>query len=137
MGFTSGSRLTLTPADNLGELSPEDRARYIRFWRRFKLLDTLGWAGIGMFVLRALLGAHLRGSGWNYFSLAGLALVALTAVLIRLLPCPRCGVKFWGGLLTLLPRAPGIPSGLGCFYIGKCWGCDLSRKELSDLAKYE
>ena len=137
MGLASDSRLPSAPGDSLGELSSEGRARYIRFWRRFKLLDTLGWAGIGMFVLPGLLGAHLRGSGWNYFSFTGLALAVVTAVLIRLLSCPRCGVKFWGGLLTLLPRAPGTPSGLGYFYIGKCWGCGLSRKELSDLAKYE
>lgn len=137
LGFTSDSRLTSAPDDCLGELNQEERGRYLRFWRMFKLLDTLGWVGLGTLVFVGLLVAHLRGGGWTYFSFAGLALVAVTAIWIRLLPCPRCGVKFWGGLLTLLPRAPGMPRGLGPFYIGKCWGCGLSRKQLSDLAKYE
>jgi hypothetical protein len=137
LGFASDSRLSSAPDDSLGDLSPEERGRYLRFWRRFKMLDTLGWVGLGILVFVGLLGAHLPGNGWRYFSLTWLALVAVTAIWIRLLPCPRCGVKFWGGLLTLLPRAPGMPPGLGPFYIGKCWGCDLSRKQLSDLAKYE
>jgi len=108
------------PDDSLGELSHEERERYVRFWLRFKLLDTLGWLGLGMILFPSLLRTHLHGLGWWYFSLTGLILTVVTAIWIRLLHCPRCGVQFWGGLLTLLPRAPGIPSELGPFHIRKC-----------------
>jgi hypothetical protein len=36
MGFASDSRPTSTPADNLGELSSEERAGYISGWNYFQ-----------------------------------------------------------------------------------------------------
>ena len=137
MEFDSDQRAASSAEDLLRELSAEDRERYVRFWHRFSLLDRLGWLGLVILALPVLLDARFHQSYWRQISLTGLVLLVVSAIWIRLLHCPRCGVQFWGGLLTLLPRTPGVPWELGAFYVGKCWGCDLSRKQLSTLAKYE
>ena len=95
LGFAFNSRLASTRDDSLGELGVEERERYLRFWRNFRLLDRLGWLGFVTFALPYLLGPYLHWSGWRQVSLTGGGVTVVTAVLIRLLHCPRCGVQFW------------------------------------------
>jgi len=131
--ITWSFRESATPAVRPEELSillsPEERERYVRWWRKFRLLENATWLGwvivalgfLGFSCLRwkSLL-AVLVGSGF----LLGLG----STLWIWVLYCPRCGAmlferKVYGLLLFFTP-----------LWFRLCTKCGLSRRQLSDLA---
>lgn len=121
-------------------LTPEERDRYVRWWRGFRLLENIawiGWAGLalGYLALRFLAFADLR---WRVLSSVvlgcGLLLGFGATVWIWVLYCPRCGAMLGnrGGYRPLTgPLMLVTP-----FWFRLCTKCGLKRRQLSDLASY-
>jgi len=110
----------------LSDLAPAEREHYLAWWRKFKMLDLLNWLGIGV-GFGGYFGHRYYASGsWERIAIAGFALVLVTRVWMRALICPRCGATFSGGLITVIKRFS---------FLDKCYGCDLSRRELAALER--
>ncbi len=105
-------------------VTAEERDRYLAWWQKFKILDRLNWFGTGLFTLSLLVSRYRRSSEWEYCGLVGLAIFLASKIWLHVLICPRCGVTYSGGLITVVQRF---------FFFNKCYGCDLSQRELRAL----
>ncbi|MFZ0800921.1 MAG: hypothetical protein WBQ09_18390 [Terriglobales bacterium] len=110
----------------MDDLTPQERAKYRTFWAKFKTLERLQIGSLFLaFVFPLMLprvDASVHGR-WIVAVLLGIFLV--THVWLYNLDCPRCSAKFSGGLIALLLRVN---------YPWKCYGCDLSRRELKQAS---
>ena len=110
----------------LGDLTPGERTRYLAWWGKVKLLDRLEWAGYAL-LLGSYLGSRYRPHrDWYSLALLGFVPVFAMRIWLRVLICPHCGATYSGGLITLLQRFSSL---------SKCYGCDLTRRDLATLEK--
>lgn len=109
----------------LADVTTEERARYLTWWQKFRMLDLVGWIGICLFLV-SVLGSQLHQAKWSVLGLLGFALFLLTRLWLCALSCPCCGATYSGGLITALQRFS---------FLNKCYGCDLSLAALRELAR--
>ena len=110
--------------------------RYLRWYREFRFLNFLGWLGFGALLLAGWLGSRTHFAAWRTPVVLGAGVWLAAGVWKWMLNCPRCGIRFSGGLLRAanpLDREVVFP--LKGIFPRKCYGCDLSLRELSALAK--
>lgn len=114
------------------DLKPEEREKCREFWLKFRILERSAW---GVFLVALIVRWAFHGMAptlvHNVFRLAVLWWLVSLIWLFNLY-CPRCGAKFSGSLLALLPANPG---GFRR-YPHKCYGCDLSRSELKYISQH-
>ena len=108
------------------DVTPEERDRYLAWWRKFKMLDLFNWMGIGLLLASALGSAHHSANEWAKVAWLGFSLFVVTRIWLRVLNCPRCGATYSGGLITALQRFSSL---------SKCYGCDLSKRGLRALER--
>ena len=107
----------------LADITPDERDRYLSWWRRFKLLDRLNWLGLGLLLAGPLCARYVD---WQTVTWLGLVLFVATRIWLRALTCPRCGATYSGGLITVIQKFS---------FLGKCYGCDLSQAQLRTLER--
>jgi len=132
-------RKSADPTALPAHLIPDERDRYIRWWRRFRLLENgtwIGWAGValGYWAFPSL---TLTDPRWKllFVVIFGCSfLLGLGAALwVFVLYCPRCGAMLGNrgyvflGMLNLLVFFTFLGFRL-------CTKCGMKRRELSDLA---
>src|SRR6185312_6188744 len=110
------------------DLTPEERDRYLRWWHKFRILDRISWLGFGLALGAYLEGHYRRSNHLSFLGAIGGFLVLTTRVWLRLLQCPRCGVTYSGGWITIFSRF---------VFLDHCYGCDLTTKKLAELKKYD
>jgi|ERR1043166_3019975 hypothetical protein len=132
--FQSNSSWSLSVAtDNSGEptwfadLTPEECDRYLRWWRKFRILDRICWWGIGLGLVAYLAERYHRSDRWAILGIFGGFLILATRIWLRLLDCPRCGATYSGGWITIFSRF---------VFLDHCHGCDLTTEKLAELKKY-
>jgi len=109
------------------DLTPEEREKCRKFWWKFRLLERTQI--FSLFIPMLVLWVFPRVERHIPWAL-GVTIVLIfgvTHVWMYNLDCPRCGVKFSGGLIALLPRIR---------YPWDCYGCDLSRSELKYISNH-
>jgi hypothetical protein len=112
------------------EFTPDERDKYVAWWRKFKMIERLHWGGLLGVVLLSWLNKGQVPSLTTRVVMFGCVIVwlAFGAWFYRL-TCPRCGAIFSGGLVhALFDRF---------YYPRKCYGCELSRSQLKRLAAGE
>ena len=135
----SSLRKSADPTALPAHLSPDERGRYVRWWRGFRLLENIAWIGWAGLALGYLSLDHLTPADprWKlFFSVVlgcGFLLGMGTTVWIWVLYCPRCGEMLANrghypltGVLMLVPT----------LWFRLCPKCGLKRRQLSDLASY-
>jgi hypothetical protein len=123
----SGSLDRSAEDDELTDLTPDEREKYRKFWFKFKTLERLQLVSLFILILLPWAFPRLSTRSSGAFDLAVVTILLVSHVWLYCLDCPRCGVKFSGGLLALLPRVN---------YPWKCYGCDLSRRELKYVSSH-
>ena len=126
---------TSPPAALLARLIPEDRDRYVRWWRGFRRLENIAWVGwaglaLGYLSLSFLAFADPR---WKLiFDVVfgcGFLLVFGATLWIWVLYCPCCGA------MLLHRRFPQVLNLFPPLWFQLCEKCGLKRRQLSDLAR--
>jgi hypothetical protein len=112
--------------NTLGDLTPDERERYMACWRKFKMLDRLAWLGVGLLLAGSFSTYHHRPNAWQPSALLGLAIFLTTRIWLRVLTCPRCGATYSGGLITIFQKFS---------FLNKCYGCNLSQNQLRALER--
>jgi hypothetical protein len=123
----------------LAHLTPEERDRYVRWWRRFRLFENIAWIGwlgvaFGYLTFSYSVPTEPR---WKLLFVVifgcGFLLGMGATVWIWVLYCPRCGEMLGNrgyhpvtGMLMLVTP----------LWFRLCPKCGLKRKQLSDLARY-
>jgi len=109
------------------DLTPEEREKCKTFWSKFKALERVQFGSLLIFFLVPAMSQwlHIRFPVFVWWAPFFAFLVA--HVWLYALDCPRCGATFSGGLIALLPRVR---------YPWKCYGCDLSRRELKYVSSH-
>ena len=110
----------------LAYLTPDERDRYLNWWRKFKLLDRLNWLGIGLALIGPLSVRYRPSIDWRAVMWLGLVMYVATRIWLRALTCPRCGATYSGGVITVIQRFSSL---------SKCYGCDLKQRELRLLER--
>ena len=120
-------------------LTPGERDRYVRWWRRFRLLENIawiGWAGLALGYL-ALGHSTPADARWKLlFSVVlgcGLLLGFGATVWIWVLYCPRCGAMLGNRGYNPLTGMLNLVTPL---WFRLCTKCGLKRRQVSDLASY-
>ena len=108
----------------LTNLTIDERERYISWWRKFKMLDRMNWLGIGLALMAPPGALYAPSLSWQTIMIVGLVLFLVTRIWLRILTCPRCGVTYSGGVITVIQRFSSLR---------KCYGCDLSKRALRTL----
>jgi hypothetical protein len=103
------------------DLTPEEREKCRTFWSKFRALERIQVGSLLIFLLFPTMSDWLRTRMPVSIWLAAFTAFLVAHVWLYALDCPRCGVTFSGGLIALLPRVR---------YPWRCYGCDLSRREL-------
>jgi len=109
-------------------MTPDEAGKYVAAWRKYKLLRSAVWAGLGLSFLLASFGFRYPDDRTLIF-LFSLSCVALLPVGIafQLWKCPRCGKQFSGGLIRVgWQQQP---------WIRRCYWCELSKRELAALGR--
>ena len=118
-----------SPAEQpwFADLTADERDRYLRWWRNFRILSRTSWVAGGFILGSYFLGRHHASDRLGVVTVLALILVFVTRIWLRVLNCPRCGVTYSGGLITILSRAS---------FLDHCYGCDLTTSKLAELQKY-
>ena len=128
------------PAALPAHLTPEERDRYVRRWRRFRLLENIAWTGWAALALGYVALSHLAFTEphWKLFFVVifggGFLLGMGATVWIWVLYCPRCAE-----MLALRGYYPltGVLILFTPLWLRLCTKCGLKRSQLSDLAGYD
>ena len=111
---------------SVAKLTPDERNRYSAWMRRFQMLDSLNWLGIGLAVGSGFGFRYYSANAWRNCALLGFALFFVTRVWLRVLACPRCGATYSGGIIKVFD---------GLSFLNKCYGCDLRQRDIHELLR--
>jgi hypothetical protein len=107
------------------DLTPEERQRCERFWLKFKTPERLQFGALLIPLLTFWAFPSLEARMPRLLGLGFITVFVVCHIWLYSPDCPRCSATFSGGLIVLLPRVN---------YPWKCYGCDLSRRELKYIA---